>query len=58
MNYSMVISGFISWLIFAVVFFVISGLKVVQEYQRGVKFHLGKYVGIMNPGLRLVIPIL
>lgn len=38
--------------------FVLSGLKVVKEYERGVKFTLGKYAGTINPGLRIVIPIL
>ncbi len=35
-----------------------SGLKVVNEYERGVRFTLGKYTNIMEPGLRLVIPVL
>jgi len=30
--------------------------KVVKEYERGVKFTLGKFVGVMAPGLRTVIP--
>lgn len=32
-------------------------IKQINQYQRGVKFTLGKYVGIMEPGWRLVIPI-
>lgn len=36
---------------------IASGLKIVKEYERGVKFTLGKYVGIMSPGLRLVVPL-
>ena len=39
-------------------FFILSGLKIVKEYQRGVKFTLGKFVGVMAPGLRIVIPII
>jgi len=39
------------------VIYILSGLKVVKEYQRGVKFTLGKFSGIMNPGLRIVVPI-
>ncbi|MBN1941415.1 MAG: slipin family protein [Candidatus Diapherotrites archaeon] len=35
----------------------LASIKIVNEYERGVKFTLGKYVGIMNPGIRLVIPI-
>ncbi|MGM5484710.1 MAG: SPFH domain-containing protein [Nanobdellota archaeon] len=42
----------------AVVLFFLSGLKVVKEYEKGVKFNLGKYVGLMKPGLKLVIPII
>jgi len=41
-----------------IVVFIASGLKIVQEYERGVRFTLGKYSGIINPGLRFVIPIL
>ncbi len=39
-------------------FILISSLKVVKEYERGVKFTLGKYSGVMGPGLRMVIPLL
>ncbi|MCK5149662.1 slipin family protein [Candidatus Pacearchaeota archaeon] len=41
-----------------VVVFILSGLKVVKEYERGVKFTFGKYVGIMKPGLRIVVPVI
>jgi regulator of protease activity HflC (stomatin/prohibitin superfamily) len=40
-----------------IVIFILSGIKIVKEYERGVKFTLGKYVGIMGPGLRIVIPL-
>ncbi len=32
-------------------------LKVVKEYERGVKFTLGKFDGVLQPGLRTVIPL-
>jgi len=35
---------------------VISGLKVIQEYERGVLFRLGKLAGTRGPGLTYVIP--
>ncbi|MFP4424751.1 MAG: slipin family protein [Candidatus Woesearchaeota archaeon] len=35
-----------------------TGLKVVNEYERGVKFTFGKYVGLMEPGLRFLFPII
>ncbi|MBS3131107.1 slipin family protein [Candidatus Woesearchaeota archaeon] len=43
-------------IVFAV--FVVTGLKIVNQYERGVRFTLGKYTGIMEPGLRLVVPII
>ncbi len=42
----------------AVVIFILSGLKVVNQYELGVKFTLGKFSGIMHPGLKIVIPII
>lgn len=50
-----------SWLVTASVvvgIILLSSLKVVYQYQRGVKFTLGKYVGIMEPGLRVVVPVI
>ncbi len=49
--------GFLSTVVAFLVLVLLASLKVVKEYERGVKFTLGKYVGIMNPGLRIVIPI-
>jgi len=40
------------------VVFIASGLKIVQEYERGVRFTLGRFSGIIRPGLRFVIPII
>ncbi|MBN1386193.1 slipin family protein [Candidatus Woesearchaeota archaeon] len=45
------------YLVIVVIIFILTGLKVVNEYERGVKFTLGRYSGIMNPGWRIVIPI-
>lgn len=36
----------------------LSSIKIVNEYERGVKFTLGRISGIMEPGLSFVIPIL
>ena len=41
-----------------IVVFLATGLRVVTQYERGVKFTLGKYSGIMEPGLRYVVPII
>jgi regulator of protease activity HflC (stomatin/prohibitin superfamily) len=48
---------FIVFLIVAGVIFVLSGLKVVRQFERGVVLTLGKYTGLRQPGLRIVIPI-
>lgn len=45
-------------IIFFIIIYLLSGLKIVKQYERGVKFTLGKYTGIMEPGLRYVIPII
>ena len=44
-------------LIIVAVIFVLSGIKVVNQYERGVVLTLGKFSGIRNPGLRVVVPI-
>src|SRR6476619_4497918 len=33
-------------------------VKVVTQYQRGVLFRLGKVVGVKDPGLALIIPVI
>jgi len=52
----------VSWalvgLIVVVLLFIISGLRVVKEYERGVIFRLGRLVGARGPGLFFVIPLL
>jgi len=40
-----------------VVFWLLSGLKIITEYQEAVVLTLGKFSGIRKPGLRLVIPV-
>jgi regulator of protease activity HflC (stomatin/prohibitin superfamily) len=48
------------WLVIPLVLVVIlalSGLRVAQEYQRGVVFRLGRYVGLRGPGLFWIVPL-
>lgn len=40
-----------------VVFIVLISIRQVNQYQRGVKFQLGKFTKIVEPGWRLVLPI-
>jgi regulator of protease activity HflC (stomatin/prohibitin superfamily) len=46
------------YLIGLAVVLVLSSLRVVKEYERGVIFFLGKCKGIRGPGLIILIPIL
>jgi regulator of protease activity HflC (stomatin/prohibitin superfamily) len=39
-----------------VVLFILSGVKVLKEYERGVVFRLGRIVEPKGPGLRFIIP--
>lgn len=47
----------IFWVGLAVLIFILSGLKIVNQYQRGVVLTLGKYTGLRQPGLRVIVPI-
>lgn len=44
-------------IIIIVILIFLSSLKQINEYERGIKFTLGKYSKIMNPGINFVIPI-
>lgn len=45
------------YIVIAVVIFILSGIKIIDQYERGVVLTLGKFTGILSPGLRIVIPI-
>ncbi|MDD4909238.1 MAG: slipin family protein [Candidatus Omnitrophica bacterium] len=40
-----------------IVILIISSIKQVLEYERGLKFRFGRFVKIMEPGWRIVIPV-
>ena len=42
----------------AVLALIVSAVRVVQEYERGVVFRLGRLVGAKGPGLFFIIPII
>lgn len=52
-----VFSGFMTFIGVVVIFFILSGIRVVNQYERGVVLTLGRYTGMRNPGLRIVIPV-
>jgi regulator of protease activity HflC (stomatin/prohibitin superfamily) len=48
--------GLVTILIIVAVF-ILSGLKVINQFERGVVLTLGKFSGLRQPGLRVVVPI-
>ena len=41
-----------------VLFILIASIKQINEYERGVKFTLGKFSKIMNPGWNIILPVI
>lgn len=41
-----------------VIILLLSSIRVIKQYERGVVLTLGKFTGILQPGLRLLIPII
>lgn len=50
--------GFIYTLLFVAVVIVLISIRQVNEYQRGVKFQLGRYTRVVEPGWRIILPII
>src|SRR5471030_1798484 len=44
-------------IIIAVVVILLSGVRIAQEYERGVVFRLGRYTGPRGPGLYWILPL-
>lgn len=50
--------GIFLFLVIVVIFVVLPGLRIIQQYQQGVVFRLGRVVRVQKPGLNWVIPYL
>jgi regulator of protease activity HflC (stomatin/prohibitin superfamily) len=48
----------IIWLLVIVGIIILSGIKIINQYERGVVLTLGRFTGIREPGLRIVVPVL
>lgn len=44
-------------IVVVIVIFILSGIKVINQYERGVVLTLGKFTGVREPGLRVIVPI-
>ena len=52
------IAGSFGLLLFlALVGLVLSGIRIINQYERGVILTLGRYSGLRMPGLRVVVPV-
>ena len=40
-----------------IIFLFLISLKQINQYERGVKFTMGRYSGVMEPGWRIIIPV-
>lgn len=52
-----VLVGVVGTFGFPVAVLLVASIKQVNQYERGVKFTMGKFVGMIDPGWRLVIPV-
>jgi regulator of protease activity HflC (stomatin/prohibitin superfamily) len=48
---------FYAFLLVFAIFILASAIRILNEYERGVIFRLGRFVGVKGPGLILLIPI-
>lgn len=46
------------FVIVVIAIIILSGIKIVNQYERGVVLTLGRFSGIREPGLRIVIPVI
>src|SRR3989344_6962709 len=49
---------FIVFILVLIAIVILSGIKVIDQYERGVVLTLGKYTGTRQPGLRIVVPVI
>jgi len=40
-----------------IVFIILISLRQINQYQRGVKFTMGRFTGVINPGWRIILPV-
>src|ERR1051325_6198178 len=52
-----VIGGVFFFVLIVVGFFLMMSVKVLNEYERGVIFRLGRIIGAKGPGLIILIPV-
>src|SRR4051794_23292867 len=53
-----ILSGGFIFLIFLVGIIILMSVKILNEYERGVIFRLGRVIGAKGPGLILLFPVI
>jgi regulator of protease activity HflC (stomatin/prohibitin superfamily) len=53
-----IFSGFFFFIVFLIGIFFVLSVKVLNEYERGVVFRLGRIIGAKGPGLIILIPVI
>lgn len=48
----------LSTLLGLAVLVLLSSIRQVNQYQRGVKYRFGRFIGVRNPGWRIVLPVI
>ena len=49
-------SVLVMFIIFILIFLIVPGIRIINQYERGIVLRLGKYRRTVEPGLRLIIP--
>ena len=49
---------FVVFIIIVGLIVILSGIKIINQYERGIVLTLGKFSGVREPGLRIVIPVI
>lgn len=45
------------YILLSIIFILLSSIRQINQYERGLRFTLGKFSGIMEPGWRIVVPV-
>lgn len=57
-----VLAGLFSFGVIAFIFIgipiLLSGIRIVNQYEKGIVFTLGKYTSLRSPGLNIIIPVI
>lgn len=48
--------GILGMLLVLLIIYILCGLKVINQFERGIVLTLGKFTGVREPGLRIVLP--